>query len=176
MTTIWIMSDPHFGHAKMLQFKRNDGSPLRDFPNVDAMDEYLIDRINSVVQDNHHLYMLGDIAIRKEHIKKVARCRGHKRWVPGNHDIFAIKEYLPFFEKVMGYRIFDDMILSHIPLHPESVKPRWSVNVHGHLHHQNPFLLGPKYFNVSAEMLPDYTPLSLEQIREHVKNGTRPTA
>ena len=64
------------------------------------------------------------------------------------------------------------MILTHIPIHPESLA-RWGLNVHGHLH-ANVVKLSlaqipdPRYFNVSMEQI-NYTPISLETVKKYVR-------
>ena len=47
MANIFFISDTHFGHAGILSFKREDGSPLRDFLSVEEMDEHMVERWNS---------------------------------------------------------------------------------------------------------------------------------
>ena len=64
------------------------------------------------------------------------------------------------------------MILTHIPVHPESLA-RWGLNVHGHLHANRvnlPLAQIPdrRYFNVSMEQI-NYTPISLEEVKTHVR-------
>lgn len=161
MVQIWIISDTHFGHANILKFKREDGSPLRPFSNPDEMDEHMIERWNSVVKPQDHVYHLGDVAMRREHIRLIARCNGHKRLVRGNHDIYKTKDYLPYFEEIYGIRVLDNLIFTHIPIHPESLG-RFTANIHGHIHaNQSP---SGAYCNVSVEAI-DYTPVALEDLR-----------
>lgn len=170
MANIFVLSDPHFGHAGILNFKREDGSPLRDFPSVREMDDYLVDRWNSVVRPQDHVYLLGDVAMKRHDIATVARCNGHKRLVRGNHDIYRTKDYLPYFEEIYGIRVVDGMIFTHIPIHPESLG-RFRANVHGHIHASSSAPYGPKYCNVSVENLKDYTPVSLEELKQLI-SGT----
>lgn len=47
---IFFISDTHFGHSNILNFKREDGSPLRDYSSIEEHDEYLIQRWNSTVK------------------------------------------------------------------------------------------------------------------------------
>lgn len=168
------MSDPHFGHAECLNFDVPDfDSPwqtkkMRPFASVEEMDEFIVQETNKVVRPQDKLYILGDVAMKRKHIATVGRLNGHKRLVRGNHDIFPTKHYLPFFEDIYGVRVFDDMILSHIPLHPESVKRFWT-NVHGHVHCNVPPLhFGPKYLNISVEVT-GYRPLSHEEVRQRIR-------
>jgi calcineurin-like phosphoesterase family protein len=105
----------------------------------------------------------------------VKRLNGHKRLVRGNHDIFKTKDYLQAgFDEIYGVRSFDSMILSHIPLHPRSIKKGWT-NVHGHLHlNVEQFGWGPQYFNVSVEQI-NYTPISLEEVRKRISVAIKVT-
>lgn len=164
MANIWVLSDTHFGHDNILKFKRADGSPLRDFESREIMDEYLIERWNSVVRPQDHVYHLGDVAMRREHIRLTARCNGHKRLIRGNHDVYKTKDYLPFFEEIYGIRVLDNMIFTHIPIHPESLG-RFKANVHGHIH-ANASPAGA-YYNVSVEAI-DYTPVALEDLKQRL--------
>ena len=84
----------------------------------------------------------------------------------GNHDIFDHEDYLPYFKRLHGSLKLDTLLLSHIPLHPDSV-PRWSVcNVHGHIHAQD--IPDARYYNVSVEMI-DYAPIALEDLKVRIR-------
>src|SRR6185312_4486864 len=119
---------------------------------------------NSVVRPQDKVYHLGDVVMPKAAISIVGRCNGHKRLVRGNHDDHPIKLYLPYFEEIYATRLLDRMLLSHIPVHPDSIG-KATANVHGHVHNSVPALhYGPRYFNVSVEVI-DYTPVSLEDLK-----------
>ena len=163
MANIFFISDTHFGHANILNFLRPDGSKLRNFESVEAMDEFMIDRWNSVVRPQDKVYHLGDVAMRRDDIKTIARCNGHKRLVRGNHDDFDLKLYLPYFEEVYASRVLDKFIFTHIPIHPESISKKLRANVHGHIHATPAY--GPRYINLSVEAV-DYTPVSLEDLKK----------
>lgn len=165
MTTIYVIGDTHFGHAKLLTATQPDGRPVRPFASVEEMDEHMVDRWNATVKPQDHVYHLGDVTLRRENLPIIGRLKGHKRLVRGNHDIYETKEYLKYFKEIHGVRVLAKMILSHIPIHPVSLKQRWYGNVHGHLHNSLPqFGIGPRYYNVSVEMI-DYTPVSLEEVK-----------
>jgi|ERR1051326_2009 calcineurin-like phosphoesterase family protein len=170
-TTVWLISDTHFDHANILNFKKDNGQPMRQFCSVDDMNWTIINRWNKLVQPNDHVYHLGDVAMKKSGVELMMHCNGKHRLVRGNHDIAGdTKYYMRFFQEIYGVRVFDDLILSHIPLHPESVKDKW-VNVHGHIHNNKPpHHFGPKYFNLSCEYT-NYTPVTLEQVRKAIKGG-----
>jgi calcineurin-like phosphoesterase family protein len=61
------------------------------------------------------------------------RLNGDKVLIRGNHDIFKIQDYLEHFRDVRGYHVMNGMILSHVPVHSDSIA-RFGVNIHGHLH------------------------------------------
>lgn len=171
MPTIFLISDTHFGHANILNFAREDGTKLRQFSSVEEMDEHMVDRWNAVVRPQDHVYHLGDVVMKAPGLGIVKRLNGHLRLVRGNHDIFPTKKYYEVgFKEIYGVRVFEGLILSHIPLHPESLR-RWT-NVHGHLHNNDgdstrTSWLGERYFNVSVECI-NYTPISLEELRAQV--------
>lgn len=140
---IYIISDTHFGHGNIIKFTNDKGEVIRQHPegrlfkNVREHDELLIQYWNETVTPQDHVYHLGDFAISKQVVKFVGpRLLGKKRLVRGNHDIAETKEYINAgFKEVYGVRVFHQqkLILSHIPIHPRSLKPGW-VNIHGHLH------------------------------------------
>lgn len=172
MANLFFISDTHFGHASILNFKRDDGSPLRDFSCSEEMDQHIVDKWNSVVRPQDHVYHCGDVAMRREHLHTVGRCNGHKRLVRGNHDIFRTKDYLEYFDEIYASRVLDGLIFTHIPIHLSSLG-RFTANVHGHVHAQKQGFIGPNYYNVSVEVM-DYTPVSLEDLKILVRKFQYP--
>lgn len=167
MSNIFFISDTHFGHEKTCTvFKMPDGSPLRPFANAEAMNEQLVTRWNSVVAHNDKVYHLGDVVINKKFLPIMERLNGSKRLIRGNHDVMKLPEYRKYFTEIYGVRVLDGMILSHIPLHRESVVPRMGVNVHGHLHGED--IPDGAYFNVSVEQI-NFTPIELSELRIKIK-------
>ena len=172
----FLISDTHFSHKNICSFTKNDGSKLRPFDNVEEMDELMIENWNKTVSPIDKVYHLGDVAINRNGLKILERLNGKKVLIKGNHDIFPLKDYLPHFYDIRAYHILDkNMILSHIPIHPDS-NGRFKVNIHGHTHSNNvmkeiPNMNGdfmeeidPFYFNVSVEQI-NYTPISLEEVK-----------
>ena len=200
---LWFLSDPHFGHENIWRkFKRPciecTGSgvfdqidvyqipcgvcrgsgeiPMRPFSSTNEMDDTIIDRINDCVKPEDHLYMLGDIAMKKAYLQliKGITCR-HLRLILGNHDIFPYQDYAAVgFKKISSYRVIDGIMFSHIPIHPTSLG-RFRANVHGHTH-TNP---GPPhhvrhdgvivpYVNISVEAT-NYRPVDLAWINNRIK-------
>lgn len=136
MKNYWLMSDPHFGHHNVAcVFKDSEGKPVRPYSSADEMDEHIIEVCNSKVKYNDTLYVMGDVAIAKKHIQKIARINCRKVLIKGNHDIFKIEDYLTYFDDVRAcvVRHADGLIFSHIPLHTSQLA-RFPVCVHGHTH------------------------------------------
>jgi calcineurin-like phosphoesterase family protein len=111
-------------------------------------------------------------------INTMKRFNGHKRLILGNHDHLPIKTYAEVFEKVVGTgRWIEGLLLSHYPVHPESMGNA-PANVHGHVHNNqnNVFksivrdgVIKP-YINVSIEVI-DYKPVSLEEVQQMVRRA-----
>ena len=174
MANIFIASDYHFGHESMMKFTRNDGSPLRVFKDATHMNEYIVMQHNRVVSANDKIYMVGDIAMNKKYLPILHRMNGEKILIRGDHDLETADKYMAYFKDVRASHQLDGMLLTHIPIHPESLS-RWKVNIHGHLHYNIVTQSGSKipdnrYYNVSVERLEDYTPIALEDLKVQIKN------
>jgi calcineurin-like phosphoesterase family protein len=168
LANLFFTSDTHFGDSDFLTLTRDNGTLLREFPSVEAMDDFIVQQWNSVVRPQDHIYHLGDVAMKRTDIATVGRCNGHKRLIRGNHDIYKTKDYLPFFEEIMGHRKIEYFIFTHAPWHPYCLRHDW-INIHGHVHNnvaQGHF--GPRYYNISTEVT-DYRPLALEELKQMVK-------
>lgn len=167
--TAWVISDNHFGHVGVTCFLNEDGSKLRPWDNIEEMDEYMVERWNSVVRPSDRVYHLGDVVINRRHLVTLGRLNGRKKLIKGNHDIFRLSDYTPYFDDICAYQVKKTpqggkCILSHIPVHEESLG-RFGLNIHGHLHSnlvkRNGFV-DKRYVNVSVEQI-NYTPILLEE-------------
>ncbi len=124
----------------------------------------MVEKWNSVVQPNDHVYHLGDVYMKssKGYIENLlSNLNGKKRLILGNHDNGKDQILLKHFEKIVLWRNFDKVVLSHIPLRQESI-PGDRLNVHGHIH-RNKSPDGP-YKCVCVEQT-NYTPINLEEIK-----------
>lgn len=85
----WFTSDLHFGHANIVRFCNR---PFRDpagEPDVDAMREGILNRINSVVGPQDELWILGDSIMGnwQQSMNIISRfTAGRVVLVAGNHD------------------------------------------------------------------------------------------
>ena len=133
MSSIFICSDWHLGHIGATRFLRDDGSKLRPWDTIEEMDEALIERHNKVVRPQDTVYQLGDAVINRRAIPTIGRLNGTKILIKGNHDVFRLEEYLPYFKDIRGSSELAGFLLTHIPVHPNQLY-RWKGNIHGHLH------------------------------------------
>ncbi len=169
---IWVTSDTHFGHENILNFKDENGFHFRGdlFPNVQEMNDHMVDKWNSVVKPGDIVYHLGDVFFGdKDEFKKLwPKLVGRKRLVVGNHDDVKWLSSGGFFNKVMMWRMFPEwgVVLSHVPLHTSSFGHKAKFNVHGHIHQRcSPT---PRHINVSVEVT-DYTPVHIEDVMAYAQ-------
>jgi calcineurin-like phosphoesterase family protein len=80
--TRFFTADLHFGHVNIIRYCD------RPVPNVDAMNEGLVERWNAAVTDDDEVWVLGDVAMGQilDSLRHVRRLAGTKCLVPGNHD------------------------------------------------------------------------------------------
>lgn len=178
MPAVFLTSDTHFGHFGVCKFMRQDGTTkLRPWDNPDEMDEEMVKRWNETVRPNDKVYHLGDVVINRRALKTLHRLNGDKVLIKGNHDIFRLEEYTPFFRDVRGYHVMNGMILSHIPVHPDSLY-RFGCNIHGHLHDGRVMMqpvgkygkpiVDPQYFSACVEHH-DFRPVLFEDAIKQIK-------
>lgn len=173
---IWVISDTHFNHSKILRFTDSTtGNRIRpEFSCVEEMNETMIQRWNEVVRPGDKVYHLGDVVMGPDQEgwmkRHWPRLMGQKRLICGNHDNIKMLSSGGFFAKVAIWRVFSEfgLILSHIPLHESGLyrgagEGKQMINVHGHIH-QNSSPKGP-YRNVSVEQI-DYRPVNIEELKQ----------
>ena len=179
MKNIFLISDTHFGHKNMYGFVSVGGLRIRrEFADIEEAEEAMVERWNSVVTPRDKVYHLGDVFISRRGRFVLDRLNGDKVLIKGNHDIFSLKDYTPYFRDIRAHHRLDNIVFSHIPIHPGSVNGWWrdrgSIigNVHGHLHRAvvcdregNP---DPQYISVCVERI-NYTPIEFSVIKEKLK-------
>lgn len=174
MRKVWVCSDHHLGHVGIITFTDCSGQVIRKFKTIEEHDTTIITRHNELVAPNDRVYFLGDVAINRRCIQMVEKMNGRKVLIKGNHDIFRLKDYVPYFEDIRAYKIFPTkgVILSHIPVHREQLTGRFGINVHGHTHANimtrwngvdKVWEKDPCYINVCMEKT-NYKPVELEQL------------
>jgi calcineurin-like phosphoesterase family protein len=159
------------------------------------MDEDMVRMWNETVRPTDKVYHLGDVVINRKSLGIMRRLNGDKVLIRGNHDIFRDEEYREHFRELRAYHVMNGMILSHIPLHPESLG-RFGVNIHGHTHTNRVMLrtrwgntdkfdevIDTRYHCVCVEQT-DFRPILFEDVIKRIqaeggavgfKNGNGPT-
>lgn len=184
MAKTFLVADPHFGHKLMTK--------LRPWDTIEEHDEALIENWNKTVADSDRVYVLGDLCMNRRHIATIGRCNGRKVLVKGNHDIFKLKDYAPYFDDIRACVVKPKIgvIMQHIPIHPGQLEHRWKLNVHGHCHEhvvtkkievrEQPYYMGHRP-EAKIEIVPDdryrcvsmeqigYTPLDFQEIMDDCK-------
>jgi len=199
MPSVFLVSDTHFGHAGVCRFTHEDtGVKIRPWTDPDEMDEAMVKAWNERVKPTDKIYHLGDVVINRKALKTLARLNGDKVLIRGNHDIFPDVEYREYFRELRAYHVMDGMILSHIPVHAESLG-RFGVNIHGHLHTRRvkkargvdartgevlySDAIDPRYHCVCVEQT-DFAPILFEEVIARIeaeggevgfRNGNGPT-
>ena len=192
MPSVFLTSDTHFGHAGVCKFLRDDGvKKLRPWDNPEDMDEEMVKRWNETVRPNDKVYHLGDVVINRKALSIMHRLNGDKVLIRGNHDIFRDDEYRNHFRELRAYHVMNGMILSHIPIHSDSLG-RFGTNIHGHLHANRVMIRGfngkpmgvdVRYHCVCVEQT-DFRPILFEDVIKRIeeeggsvgfKNGNGPT-
>lgn len=162
MSRDFVYSDPHFGHAKVLEFES------RPFISVEDMTKQLIKNWNKVVKKSDTVYVLGDVSFKltKEEVKTIiTSLNGKKVLILGNHDRSKTVTWWKDvgFDTVHKYPICYEwrFWLSHEPMTMHEDLPY--INIHGHLHGLT--ISKPQYINVSVEQI-NYAPLLLTDITD----------
>ncbi len=162
MSNRFVISDTHFGHKGAVLWVNDDGSPGRPFDDIDVHDQTMVNNWNAVVNPKDTVYHLGDVVINRRCLKILGLLNGRKVLVKGNHDIFKLKDYLPYFADIRSYVVNNDFgMFSHIPVHGECID-RFKFNIHGHLHNNQ--LKDPRFLNVCVEWT-NYAPLAFDDLK-----------
>jgi calcineurin-like phosphoesterase family protein len=192
MPAVFLVSDTHFGHAGVCRFTDSEtNEKIRPWTDPNEMDEAMVKMWNETVGPKDKVYHLGDVVINRKALPIMDRLNGDKVLIRGNHDIFRDDEYRKYFRELRAYHVMNGMILSHIPIHTESLG-RFGVNIHGHLHtgrvmkrdiFSDQTELDARYHCVCVEQT-DFRPILFEDVIKRIKeeggevgfrNGNGPT-
>ena len=158
----YIISDLHLSQKNILKYS---GS-LRGGTTSEEHDEWIITQWNSIVTKHDLVYVLGDISMGRQGLALVKRLKGNKMLIRGNHDVYATKDYLQYFQEVHGLLHYRGVFwMSHAPIHPNELRGRF--NLHGHVHQNS--IPDDRYINCCVEM--SYgVPQSLDDLFEKYKD------
>jgi calcineurin-like phosphoesterase family protein len=165
---IFFTADLHIGHRNIIKYSN------RPFANEDEMNEALITNWNKTVGNTDNIYVLGDFSFAGPRIEAIfKRLNGNKFLIKGNHDDKHCTR-LPWVwvKETYELRIDDDSIwLSHYPHRSWNKSFHGAYHFYGHTHGHLPD------FGRSTDVGVDcwkYTPVSLEELKEKLKNVVLP--
>lgn len=140
---IWFTSDTHFGHQNVIKYSN------RPWWSVNAMNDGMIERWNSLVKPEDSVYHLGDfcLTVKVDLIDEwLGQLNGTIRLIRGNHDNWTkrydrlknkhkikwIKEYAERWFVVDGVKY--KFVLCHFPMMFWHMSHHGSIHLHGHCH------------------------------------------
>ena len=165
---IYFIADTHFTEENIMQYEN------RPFDSVAMMNREIVDRWNSVVNEDDEVYVLGDFGAAGQEAFMLSQLKGKKFLVKGNHDVRSNQYYREAgFEEVYDHPVIirDFWILSHEPLYVNTNMPY--ANLFGHVHN-SPIIktFSKQHYCVSVERI-DYTPISFDAIVSVIQSEER---
>lgn len=178
---IWITADTHYSHKNICrgvtEWRMPDGSipvsQTRDFPNLESMNNSIVNNINSVVMKDDVLIHLGDWSfggfesIREFYDRLV--CKNIYLYL-GNHDHHqkrnknGIAEIYLLVDKSEDSFLCDGKMIhmTHYPIQSWKDMKMGSIHLHGHTHlmGENRFGKGKK-MDIGIDGHPEFRPYNL---------------
>lgn len=135
----YYISDLHLFHEKAIKYDH------RPFDCIQEMHEVIMKNWNDRVTNGDIVYVLGDISLRGKNddlIAFVARLKGRKVLIKGNHDDLSDYRYQQLFSEICDYKEIQDsvgkkkygLILSHYPIFSWKDMGRGKILLYGHTH------------------------------------------
>lgn len=135
----YYISDLHLFHEKAIQYDH------RPFDSIQEMHDVIMKNWNDRVTNGDIVYILGDVSLRGKNedlISFVARLKGRKVLIKGNHDDLSDYRYQQLFDEICDYKEIQDsvgkekygLILSHYPIFSWKDMGRGKILLYGHTH------------------------------------------
>ena len=177
MSELYITSDIHFSHARILDYCASS----RPFSYLDEMNDAIIENWNNKVQKDSIVYILGDLSFAKPShtIELLNRLNGTLRLIVGNHDndkYLRSEEFCNRFEWMKMYheeKIMDiPIVMFHFPILEWHHRHYGTIHVHGHQLKKNPEKLSCRRYDVGIDGSPDFAPYHMHTLIQDVINRT----
>ncbi|MBQ4522097.1 MAG: metallophosphoesterase [Lachnospiraceae bacterium] len=135
----YYISDLHLFHEASIRFDQ------RPFQTLEEMHDVILKNWNATVTNADTVYILGDISLRgrsDDLIAFVAKLKGKKILVKGNHDDISDYRYKQLFFEIGDYKEIKDavdgksyqLVLSHYPIFSWNKMKGGSILLYGHTH------------------------------------------
>jgi len=165
---VFVISDTHFDHKNIITYAN------RPFPDVETMNQKLIEGWNETVGKRDLVYFLGDFCMRpKQNARRFSSLlSGSIILIKGNHDGKAAQYLEAGFLEVHKRLVIEHPERNDVKIlltHRAQPDPGATIalNIHGHIH--GSILSGDgyagRYFNVSVENI-GYRPIELKRVLE----------
>jgi calcineurin-like phosphoesterase family protein len=185
---VWLTSDTHYGHSNIVRgvtnWRNAEGEipieQVRDYSDVETMNELMVENINNNVDRNDWLIHLGDWSLggydKIQEFREKINCNNIVL-ILGNHD-HHIQRDIPKFRKMFNHianyeelRISrkndanNTLVLCHYPIISWNQMHHGSFMLHGHQH-----LKGERKFGQGKRMdiglcgSEDFRPYHIEEI------------
>ncbi len=157
-TKIWLISDTHFYHKRILEYAN------RPFNNVDKMNQVIMDNWTYNIADEDYVIFVGDLVMgvgsEKNKVAKILDdyLPGKKIYIRGNHDMTITS--IPMVNDLTIKYLDKTIYFNHYPNKDFNT----DYYVHGHTHnHKLIHSARPNVFNVSTEAC-RYEPILLSEL------------
>jgi calcineurin-like phosphoesterase family protein len=135
---IFVTSDIHFFHKKILQFCEES----RPFESVEHMHDIIINNWNNIITKDDDIYILGDITFGsvQKTIDLMDQLNGTKILIKGNHDHSHLRKtkFQECFASIHDYLEIKHngvtVVMCHYPIAWWNKRHHHSIMIHGHLH------------------------------------------
>lgn len=145
MTEIYVTSDLHFFHKKILEYCADS----RPFETIEEMHDVIISNWNRIITPNDRVYILGDVSFGNTNktVEMLESLNGEKHLIIGNHDSSYLKvdSFCNCFKSIQHYieiKYAKQFIcMFHFPIEMWNRKHYGALHIHGHLHSKNDQLI-----------------------------------
>lgn len=167
----FLTSDTHYNHSSIIRLSGRPFLKADGTPDVEAMNETLIERHNSVVRPNDDVFHLGDFSFREKHpddaYRILERLNGRFHFIKGNHDEWLTKPH----DKIVWVKDYYELrhdkqrfVLSHYPMLTWHGVHKGACMLHGHAHgNVNQWNVGVRRLDVGVDTN-NFTPLEIGAI------------
>lgn len=161
----YYTSDLHFGHTNIIKFCN------RPWANANEMDQDLIEKWNTRIEEDDHVYILGDFCFNKSRfVELLGKLKGFKHFVLGNHDPKGITHATKHLKNVCYHELVHTVkdegkkiVLCHYPIREWNGYYHNTVHFHGHTHGSIGDNFHPNAFDVGVDSR-DYEPKLYDEI------------
>lgn len=167
---IYFTADHHFGHENIIKYCH------RPYNDVEEMNEDLVEKHNDIVDENDHVYHLGDVAFSNNPRTWLEKLNGRFTLIKGNHDRNDNEYWEEVCEKFIQHqttlKISDleyGLDLVHNPKLPAPERIG-EIVICGHVHAEWRFR--PNYLNVGVDAW-HFRPVSKSTVLEYVKKNLK---